>query len=222
MSFVSESKQIAAFVLAGGQSSRMGRDKALALFCGKPLLQNALDILRSAGLPAKIAGSRSDLSGFAEVVPDSGPSSGPLSGIQAALSDSPAEWNLFLPVDMPLMSASMLIHLISRARVTAAPVTVTRLNGRMEPFPVVLHRSTLPLISQRLASGEAGCQATWNAIPAALGASLDSVHVEHLVQCGQCLHPALLPPIWWFQSANSPSELAVLNHICSKGTSKIA
>jgi molybdopterin-guanine dinucleotide biosynthesis protein A len=202
------------FVLAGGRSSRMGSDKALALFSGVPLIQVALEIFAEANIPARIAGARSDLSQFGEQISDIAPDSGPLGGIHAALSASEAEWNVFLPVDLPLMPSSLLAVLLQRAQLMQSPVTAATRNGRLEPFPVVLHRSTLPSIAHRLATGETACHRAWQTIPVELGATLDAVSVEVLLQCGQC-HPGRRrsgpPPLLWFQGANTPEELARLN-----------
>ena len=201
------------FVLAGGRSSRMGSDKALALFRGVPLIQTALQTINAVGIPARIAGSRSDLSSFAAQIPDTFAETGPLGGIHAALSISDAEWNLFLPVDLPLMPSSLLACLLRRAMLTGAPVTAVRLNGRIEPFPVILHRSVLPSITQRLQEGNSACYAAWQEIPLELDSSLDAVPVEYLHQCGHCSDPRGLPPALWFQSANTPAELSRLNRL---------
>jgi len=209
------------FVLAGGRSSRLGTDKALAHLAGQPLIRIALEILAAAGLPSQIAGSRSNLAAFAPEIPDTFPDSGPLGGIHAALSVSTAELNLFLPVDLPLMPASLLTCLLQRAALTGQPVTATRLNGRLEPFPVLLHRSILPQIGVLLATGETACHRAWQTIPHAFGAQLDAIPVESLVQCGQCAHPAHLPPILWYQSANTPADLERLNRIYAKLPSSI-
>jgi molybdopterin-guanine dinucleotide biosynthesis protein A len=201
----------AGFVLAGGQSSRMGSDKALALFHGVSLIQVALQTINAAGISVRIAGSRSDLSSFAAQIPDTFTETGPLGGVHAALSVSDAEWNLFLPVDLPLMPSSLLACLLQRAMLTGAPVTAARLNGRIQPFPVVLHRSVLASITQRLQEGNSACHAAWQSIPPELSSSLDVVSVEYLHQCGLCSHPRGLPPVLWFQSANTPAELLLLN-----------
>jgi molybdopterin-guanine dinucleotide biosynthesis protein A len=189
----------------------MGSDKALALFRGIPLIQAALQTIEAVGIPARIAGSRSDLSSFATQIPDTFAETGPLGGIHAALSVSDAEWNLFLPVDLPLMPTSLLACLLQRAMLTGAPVIAARLNGRIQPFPVVLHRTALPSITQRLQAGNSACHAAWQGIPAELNSSLDIAPVEYLYQCGQCSHPRGLPPALWFQSANTPAELLLLN-----------
>jgi molybdopterin-guanine dinucleotide biosynthesis protein A len=206
----------AGFVLAGGKSSRMGADKALALFQGKPLIENALNIMRSAGVTTFISASRHDLRNFAEELTDGFLAAGPLGGIHGALSATTSEWNVFLPVDMPLMPSSLLATLLQRSQLTGAPVTVAQVNGQIEPFPVVLHRSTLPLIEERLKAGENGCQAAWRAVSTALDTPLTAVAVENLVQTGQCCSPSGFPPAWWFESANTPAQLARLADLARK------
>ena len=194
----------------------MGSDKALALFGGIPLIQIALDAFAQAQIPARIAGARSDLSQFGEQISDLAPESGPLGGVHAALSASQSEWNVFLPVDLPLMPPSLLASLLQRAQLTQSAVTAATLNGRLEPFPVVLHAGTLPAIAERLTSGEASCHRAWKTIPTELGSQLDAVSVETLLQCGQCAQARGrkgLPPVLWFQSTNTPEELARLNRI---------
>ena len=214
---VNEVESAAGFVLAGGQSSRMGTDKALAAFQGIPLIQRALSVLKAAGLTARIAGSRSALGDYAEEIADTWKDVGPLGGVHAGLSASQAEWSLFLPVDMPLMPPSLLACLVRRAGLTGAPVTTCRLNGRMEPFPVVLHRRVFPLLENRLRSGRTAGHAVWRTMSLVMNSQLDSPAVENLVQCGQVRHPNALPPAFWFRSANTPEELAVLNRISRLG-----
>jgi len=117
-------------------------------------------------------------------------------------------------VDMPLMPPPLLRCLLQRASLTGAAVTASRLNGRLEPFPVVLHRSVLPLIARELDGGAAkspSCRAVWEAIPQQLGLPLDAPSVEILLQCGQISHPLGLPPVLWFQNANTPADLARVN-----------
>jgi molybdopterin-guanine dinucleotide biosynthesis protein A len=204
----------AGFVLAGGRSSRMGSDKALQDFGGRLLIAHALGLMDEAGVAGAIAGSRSPLGSFAAEIPDTYLDAGPLGGIHAALTATQADLNLFLPVDMPLMPPSLLRCLLLRATVTGAPVTASRLNGRLEPFPVVLHRSVLPLIARTLDGGAArfpSCRAVWEAIPEQLGSLLDAPPVDALMQCGQVAHRLGLPPVFWFQNANTPAELARVN-----------
>uniref|UniRef100_E6QMK2 MobA-like NTP transferase domain-containing protein n=1 Tax=mine drainage metagenome TaxID=410659 RepID=E6QMK2_9ZZZZ len=134
------------FVLAGGHSSRMGRDKALIHFGNASLISIAIDTFQRVGLPARIAGSRSDLDAFAEIIPDTFVNVGPLGGVHAALATSKAEWSVFIPVDMPLLPASLLRCLLDRAAITRAAITCLRCNGFLHPFPVILHRSLLDFI----------------------------------------------------------------------------
>ena len=107
------------FVLAGGRSSRMGSDKALVEFGGRPLIAHAVGILKAAGLAVSIAGAcaenRAGLEAYAPVIPDTEAGLGPLGGICAALRSTTASYGVFLPVDVPLMAPSLIAFLVRHA-----------------------------------------------------------------------------------------------------------
>jgi molybdenum cofactor guanylyltransferase len=153
----------AGFVLAGGRSSRMGRDKALVELAGQPLIAHALRILREANLPASIAGGQPALAAFAPLIEDTRRDQGPLSGICAALASTKAEWAVFLPIDLPLLPASLLEYLLRHARITGNPVTIPSINGFPQTFPAVLHRSALPTLERELNAGRSGCFSAFQA-----------------------------------------------------------
>jgi molybdopterin-guanine dinucleotide biosynthesis protein A len=108
---------ISAVLLAGGQSRRMGRDKATILFRGKPLWQIQLELLRQLD-PAEIfISARTDPAWRppdVEFVPDERPSRGPLSGLTATLSRIRNDHLLALAVDMPLMNEEHLRFLCNQ------------------------------------------------------------------------------------------------------------
>lgn len=195
------------FVLAGGRSSRMGRDKALVEFAGAPLIARAIHTLELAGLPASIAGARSDLSRFASVIPDTFANLGPLAGVHAALAAGNAGFAVLIPVDMPLLPAPLLRCLLDRATRTRAAVTCLRCNGFLHPFPAILHRSLLSPLTRELQSGtETGCMKMWRKLAAPTATDMDAPAIESLLQTGQ-LSASPLPPTLWLQSANTPQEL---------------
>src|SRR5215475_712673 len=92
------SSSLAAFILAGGMSTRMGTDKAFVTLNGRTLLARALEVARTATPDVYIVGDPSKFSPFAPVVEDLFRNSGPLGGIHAALRTSHAELNLVLAV----------------------------------------------------------------------------------------------------------------------------
>ncbi len=197
----------AGFVLAGGQSSRMGRDKALVPLAGRPLIEHALGILRDAGLTPSIAGGQPALAAYAPLLADAQPALGPLSGICAALASTSARWAVFLPVDLPLLPASLLLTLLRHAALTGAPVTVPSVNGFVETFPAVLDRSIAPLLERGLASGHRGCFSAFEAAASSLAQPLSVLPVELLVQAGQLAHPHGLPASRWFLNVNREDDL---------------
>ena len=203
--------EAAGFVLAGGRSSRMGRDKALLELgskplCGQPLVAHALGILRAAGFEASIAGGDPSLASFAPLVPDRLPDLGPLSGICNALASTPAQYAVFLSVDAPFLPASLLRFLLHHAQITAHAVTVCSLNGFAQTFPAVVNRVALPWLSRELEAARGGCFAAFQAAAAALNQPMSVLAVEELAQCGQATHPHALPPLRWFMNVNTEAE----------------
>lgn len=147
--------QCAAFVLAGGKSSRMGRDKASLSLNGQTLLQHALSTLRQVSSSVRILGSLQVYGNQGvDVIEDIIPECGPLGGIHAALTHTQAAFNLIIAVDTPFLSVSFLKFLISRAVETKAIVTTPEIAGYTQPLCAVYSREFLPIAEQSLRAGK--------------------------------------------------------------------
>jgi molybdopterin-guanine dinucleotide biosynthesis protein A len=197
----------AGFVLAGGESSRMGSDKALIELVGQPLIAHALATLREVGLHASIAGARSDLSGFAPVIEDAAPGLGPLSGVCAGLASASARWVVFHSIDLPLLPASLIAHLLLRAQISGASVTLASVNGFPQTFPAVIDREALPALKAELAAGRSGCMRAFQAAAEKLARSFAVLPAEMLAQAGCAVHRSGLPAALWFLNINTPAAL---------------
>lgn len=206
--FAGVEPEAAGFVLAGGKSSRMGKDKALAELGGRALIERALAVLREAGLTAAIAGASSQLTGFAPVIEDATAGMGPLGGVCAGLKATQARYAVLLSVDMPLLPASLIVYLLWHARVTGAVATVPSVNGFAQTFPAVVERSAQPALEDSLRTGYSGCFAAFETAAKSVGGELHRLPVEWLAQAGHVEHPDGLPGALWFLNVNDPAELA--------------
>ena len=137
-------------VLAGGQSRRMGQDKALMRYQGRTLIDNASLLLQSASCD-KVLISRNAPGFLNDKIEDAGP----LSGVHAvldALSQSdnhngnPCEL-LVLPVDMPQMTPELLRILVSRGREAEKACYVEK---RFLPFYLPVTQNTQALLANYL------------------------------------------------------------------------
>ena len=132
---------ISVVLLAGGESRRMGQDKATLVFRGKPLWQTQVDLLRKLNPPQIFVSARTDppwLPADASFVPDAKPSVGPLSGIASALMRS-TNHLLALAVDMPLMTESYLCSLCQL--IEPARGVVPAIGDRAEPLAAIYPKS---------------------------------------------------------------------------------
>ncbi|HYK34598.1 molybdenum cofactor guanylyltransferase [Alloacidobacterium sp.] len=196
------------YVLAGGRSTRMGTDKALLLYAGKPLIAHAVDLLKSAGVEPHIVGTRSDLAMFAPVIADLHPGCGPLGGIEAALASNSSESNVFLPVDLPLLPVEFVQYLIERARITGACATIPTLAGRPEPLCAVYRRNLLAGVRVAI---ESGIYKVMEGITDAdLPSEIDIFSVEAVASTRDDW-PHELPLHRWFQNLNTPADIALIS-----------
>lgn len=137
---MSGTSSVTAFILAGGKSTRMGRDKAFVALEGRTLLARVLELARSVAPDVRIVGDSQKFAAFAPVVEDVFPDCGPLGGIHAALRASSTELNLILAVDVPFVSVTFLDYLIGRAQGASGVVTVARSGGGWQPLCAVYRR----------------------------------------------------------------------------------
>jgi molybdenum cofactor guanylyltransferase len=146
----------AGYVLVGGRSSRMGRDKALLPFRGSTLGRYVADIAAAAAGTAVIVGRPARYASLGyPVIPDRYPREGPLGGILTALAHTAADWNLVLACDMPGISADFLRELIEAAEATATGVLLPcGPSGRPEPLCAIYNRNVREAIEQAFERGE--------------------------------------------------------------------
>jgi molybdopterin-guanine dinucleotide biosynthesis protein A len=194
------------WVLAGGRSLRMGRDKARVELGGWPLLEIMLEKLRMLGVRARVAGLREPLDGVAgEVIADAHPDCGPLSGIETALSHSEAALVLVLAVDLPLLETQFLLWMLRRAETTGAMATVPRLLGEPQPLCAVYRRELRRGVTDAL---DAADYKVMVAVERALkNGELDCFDVERSAASGAWL--LRHAPHWQFMNCNTPEELAL-------------
>ena len=148
--------EVGGYVLAGGKSSRMGRDKALLELAGKPLVQHAVVKLQRICAEVHLLGNRNELAVYGPLVRDVHEGRGPLSGIEAALEDSQYDWNLFMPVDMPFLPAAFLGWWVPMALARAKEgmrMAMLTVDERPQPALCLLHKDVLPFVKQAMEQG---------------------------------------------------------------------
>lgn len=148
---MSSEKQITGIVLAGGKSLRMGTDKGLMMFRGKPLIQYSIDllgifcdrILISSNNPAY------HIFGY-EVVADELAGAGPMAGIASCMQQSRTELNLVLSCDMPLADPVIFQTLLGLTEGVTFVVPLDSI-GRIEPLCAIYKKGCLDIMLKLLA-----------------------------------------------------------------------
>jgi molybdenum cofactor guanylyltransferase len=185
------------FVLAGGRSSRMGRDKALLPFCGRPMVVIAMSTLAAVCENVSIAGNRDDLMKFGPVVHESRFGEGPVAGIEAGLQICASEWALFMPVDLPLLPPCFVRAwadaVLARPATRASHISC---GSNLHPALCLLHKDCFAEVFESVEAGKRRVQSILQALEGFWMADVanfaDPVASER-----------------WLSNINTPDELAL-------------
>ncbi len=135
-----------AVILAGGKSSRMGRDKAWLEVGGRPLLARQVRLARGLGAAEVFISGRTDTDYSAfdcPVLCDRFAGAGPLAGIERALAAATLPLLLVLAVDLPEMDLGLLRRL--GAGCAGNIGAIPRVNGKLEPLAAFYPKAAQPL-----------------------------------------------------------------------------
>ncbi|MDA3961939.1 MAG: molybdenum cofactor guanylyltransferase [Planctomycetota bacterium] len=138
-------------ILAGGASSRMGRDKADLPWQGTTVLGHLIALVRSADCRPLVVG-RSDAPG-ADAIADSEADQGPLGGLVTALDHLRMDC-LLLACDLPLLDLPALQWLIDHRDRAALHGLAVECGGQLEPCFGLYRPAVVELARERLASGK--------------------------------------------------------------------
>lgn len=146
---------ISAVVLAGGQSSRLGKDKSFLLIGGQPLVARTVhtlaqlsdDLLIVTNWPQRYQ----PLALPARLVPDEQPGAGSLMGIYSGLRAARYPQALVVGCDMPFLNLALLTHMLLLAE--GCDVVIPRVSGLLEPLHAVYGKTCLPAIARLMAQG---------------------------------------------------------------------
>jgi molybdopterin-guanine dinucleotide biosynthesis protein A len=139
-------------------------DKAFLDFRGQTLLDRALTVMGEVCDRVTIVGDPAKFSKYESVLADIFPGCGPLAGIHAALTNSTAELNLILAVDMPFVSRELLAFLFATAEDNHAIITVPRTSKGFQPLCAIYRREFSTTAEQALRAGKYKIDAAFSGV----------------------------------------------------------
>ena len=142
-----------AIILAGGKSTRMGRNKAFVRVKEHKMLEGVIRVLYGE-FPEIIVSANDNLFDDLGVktVPDIFPDHGPLGGIHAGLRTSSYAMNFLVACDMPFIDVRLAVHMVKSA--AGYDAVVPRLRKYYQPLFAVYSKTCLTAIENRLKQGQ--------------------------------------------------------------------
>jgi len=137
-------------VLSGGESRRMGTDKAFLKVDGAPMIEHVLQSLRSVVSRIIIVTNRPESYAAydAEVVIDACNKRGSLVGIYSGLLRSKADYNLVVACDMPFLNSRLLSYMANQA--DSYDIVLPRVGEFVEPLHAIYHKRLTTIMDRHI------------------------------------------------------------------------
>ena len=156
---MAETNDISGIILAGGRSSRLGKDKVFEVIGKETLIERAVRQLAELDELDELIVVTSErvaplLDAFrlrARIVKDVHIGQGPMGGLHAGLLAAGNDYSLVVACDLPFLNHDLLRYMIGLRR--GYDMVVPRVSGMIEPLHAVYSKSCLPAIERRLNEG---------------------------------------------------------------------
>lgn len=184
-------------IQSGGESRRMGQDKALMPFLGQPLIRRILARLAPVADEMLVTTNKPEAYSFLglPLFADLHPGRGALGGLHTALASASQQLVGVVACDMPFASPALLEYQAGLLEAEGADVVIPLLPGGYEPLHAVYRRSTcLPAVEWALDNDQ------WKLISWFSRVKVRALSVE---ECGKYDPEGLA-----FSNVNTPAELA--------------
>lgn len=180
------------FVTAGGNSSRMGRDKAWLELDGVTMIERVIAALRPVTRCVTIIANRPEYTRLnLPVVADTYLGVGPLEAIRTAVANARHPRVVLVGCDLPFVTPELFAHLLREAGDAQAVVPLDEA-GRLEPLCAVYATAVLPVVSELIAAGHRKVSQLFDRIPTRVVAFAE---LERLEGAGL-----------FFENVNSPED----------------
>lgn len=158
--------EVAAYILAGGKSSRMGSDKGLLSLNNSTFLEHIIFALKEASIiNITIVSSNSDYDFLnCKRIEDIYVDKGPVGGIFTALSHSKTEQNLILSVDIPLISTEIIQWLMNNID-AEKQITQAKVLDKINPLIAVYNKNVAPIFEEHLKKNQLKLRTVVDEIP---------------------------------------------------------
>ena len=141
-----------AVILTGGESKRMGSDKAATKLQGKPLLEHVLEKIEPlfSELLISVHVLRPDLK-YKQII-DASEDRGPMVGVQRALEEAKMDWVFVIACDMPFVSTRLIQEQANKR--TSFDAVVPFVDDRPQPLFGFYAKTCLPMIEVQMQQGQ--------------------------------------------------------------------